>query len=90
MGRPAVLELYFGDARSGKLVWLSAEFLSRKDMFSEFISLPLTAGDEEMTGRIVHHQHLRRDDDRQIFELPQELTDVICNNASVNTPILLD
>lgn len=84
-----MLELYLGDARSGKPVWLSAEFLSRQDMFSEFISIPPTAGDEEMTGRIVH-QHQRRDDGRQIFEVPQELTAVICNNASTNTHILMD
>jgi hypothetical protein len=41
----AVLELYLGDVRSGKPVWLSAKFLSRQDMFSEFISLPLTPVD---------------------------------------------
>jgi adenosylcobinamide kinase/adenosylcobinamide-phosphate guanylyltransferase len=90
MGSIAVLELYLGGARSGKSRLAEQRICTAASDVQRIYIATATAGDEEMTARIAHHQHQRRDDGWQTVEAPEELTAAIRNSATANTAILVD
>ena len=85
-----MLELYLGGARSGKSRLAEQRICSAAGDVQRIYIATARAGDEEMTARIAHHQHQRRDDGWQTVEAPEELAAAISGSASANTAILVD
>lgn len=85
-----MLELYLGGARSGKSRLAEQRICSAAGDAQRIYIATARAGDEEMTARIAHHQHQRRDDGWQTVEAPEELAAAISGSASANTAILVD
>ena len=85
-----MLELYLGGARSGKSRLAEQRICSAAGDVQRIYIATARTGDEEMTARIAHHQHQRRDDGWQTVEAPEELAAAISGSASANTAILVD
>lgn len=85
-----MLELYLGGARSGKSGLAERRICESASHVQRIYLATATAGDEEMTARIAHHQHQRRHDGWQTLEAPEELAVAIRNNARADTAILVD
>jgi adenosylcobinamide kinase/adenosylcobinamide-phosphate guanylyltransferase len=73
MGSVAVLELYLGGARSGKSGLVERRICESVSYVQRIYIATATAGDEEITARIAHHQHQLRDDGWQTLEVSEEL-----------------
>ncbi|MBQ0795630.1 bifunctional adenosylcobinamide kinase/adenosylcobinamide-phosphate guanylyltransferase [Zhongshania sp.] len=85
-----MLELYIGGARSGKSRLAEQRISGGADDAQRIYIATATAGDEEMTARIAHHQYQRRNDGWQTIEAPEELASAIRRHATPNTAILVD
>lgn len=85
-----MLELYLGGARSGKSALAERRIRESASHVQRVYIATATAGDEEMTARIAHHQRQRRDDGWQTIEAPEELAAAIRSHAGTDTAILVD